>query len=183
MPEAQFALLVGGGRLANDVRRRDRQAKLSPETCHDLALRAMSVNAGAVSLLSPKFCYCQSSDEVRTIARRSDCIPIINPERILDEVESASGRLPRTWDVTSDSIAAHMAQYFNAGLLLLKSTDLPRAWIRRSQAGQPAERQEILGFLADARLVDAEFSRFAGRLSALSWRNLRRTDVPATKIW
>lgn len=96
-----FHLIPGGGAAADAVREWDRIHSLGDETCHWLAVRAMSL-AGA---------FLESFiDDPRAA--------VVDVEPWLREHDT----IPHSWDVTSDSIAAHYAIEMNASrLILLKS--------------------------------------------------------------
>ena len=77
----------------------------------------------------------------------------------------AGAVLPRSWQVTGDSIAARIAECLGADeLVLLKSTDPPSTPSRRI-----ASR---LG------LVDGFFGEATDRLRRIRFVNLRRTEFP-----
>jgi hypothetical protein len=66
--------------------------------------------------------------------------------------------LPSGWQVTSDSIAARVADVHGAGLLLVKSRPPPCP-----ESGDP------LGMLAAAGWVDDYFPEAAGKLGEIRW--------------
>jgi hypothetical protein len=77
--------------------------------------------------------------------------------------ERNPARLAHTWNVTSDSIAARLAQVVGGSLTLLKSVELPPdlSWGEAAQRG----------------LVDAEFpSVVADAKLSVDWVNLRRSE-------
>jgi hypothetical protein len=79
---------------------------------------------------------------------------------MLAVMEAESGdRLPASWDVTSDSIAAWLASRLNADeLVLLKSIDLPPAGIAAA---------------VRSGAVDRYLANLLGASTKLTWVNLR----------
>lgn len=87
---------------------------------------------------------------------------VFDPEQFLQQVEPnlPPMALPIGWQVTSDSIAARIAETLDADeLVLMKSTDPPTSTIE--QAAQDG-------------LVDAHFPLAAASVRRLRWVNLRR---------
>jgi aspartokinase-like uncharacterized kinase len=94
-------LVPGGGAMANAVREWDRVHRLGDETSHRLAIRAMAVAGGLLEMIPECEIF--------------DCQTILHDDE-----------LPRSWAVTSDSIAARVAAKKRAArLILLKSVDVP----------------------------------------------------------
>ena len=134
-------LVAGGGLFADAVRTYDSIHGLGEECSHWLALRAMVVSAQLVSSMI---------GEMPNIT--------VLDAYALWEVNSV---LPHTWAVTSDSIAARIAERFAATrLILLKSVDLPSgiSWPDASKAA----------------LVDEYFPEAVSRLTCpVEWINFR----------
>jgi len=108
------ALVPGGGALVNVLRHLDLTHGLGEETSHRLALRSLSVAAAFLASLVP---------EVR----------VIDSHEFALEDESRPGRLPHSWEATSDSFAARIAIVTGAThLILLKSADPPENWVTTS---------------------------------------------------
>ncbi len=166
---ADRAVLVGGGEIADLVRRWDRNHKLGAERSHDLAVAAMAFNARLVHLLVTASELVTKRSAVRRACARSG-IAILEPATVLAEAEKmASERLPRSWDVTSDSIAAFLAiEWRAAALVLIKSTSPP--------AGQSAAAAARHGE------VDKYFPHLAKRLPLVAWANLR-SKRPVIERW
>lgn len=98
-------LVPGGGPFADAIRELDRIHGLGEERSHLLALEAM--NLGGAFLRS---------------------LGIAAP--VLDAVAFDTGDMPRTWEATSDSIAAVAARTHAASrLILLKSTTPAPGWV------------------------------------------------------
>jgi aspartokinase-like uncharacterized kinase len=145
---ARALLVPGGGPTADAIRALDRHHALSEEAAHWLALQALSLNARFLQALLPGAEVVDAHD----FARRDEGRP---------------GALPHTWDVTSDSVAARVAQVTGARrLVLLKSTDFPEG-IDAREAGRRG-------------LVDAYFARAQDEIEVFAL-NLRgwRPGTPA----
>jgi 5-(aminomethyl)-3-furanmethanol phosphate kinase len=113
---ARYRMIVvpGGGPFADAVRTFDRSFPLSPGTAHWMALLAMDQYAhvlvdrivGAVLVDEPgSLLQCLNAEHVAVLA----------PSRWLRSADV----LPRTWEVTSDSIAAFVAGAMDAARLIL----------------------------------------------------------------
>ena len=163
---AEVLLVPGGGPVADAVRALDRTHALGEEAAHWLALRSLSVTAALLERLmrrpTPPAPLPKGKGEQEPLAgardvERSDtsCSPFplgrgAGGVGVLDcfafalEDESREGKLPHTWAVTTDSIAARAAVVFRAEkLVLLKSVDVP--------PGTPPEAAAAMGW------VDAHF--------------------------
>jgi aspartokinase-like uncharacterized kinase len=164
----RFVLLAGGGAAADLVRSLDRHHQFDDETAHDLAIRAMDLTARLLAAVLP---------DATPVEQLADCwpawnagrIPVLVPTPIVRHIErQGSSRLPRSWDTTSDSIAAWIAGYLRADcLILLKSASLPLGAGRRGAA--LLER------------VDPNFPRISRGIPRVRYLNLRdpSTDLVA----
>jgi hypothetical protein len=154
------AVLVGGGSVADLVRNWDRTQHLGGERSHDLAVAAMALNAQFVNAMMRDSVLLAKRSSIRT-ACANGSIALLDPRGMLDEAEKRAGqRLPRSWDVTSDSIAAFLSISWRAtALVLVKSSPRP--------AGQSATAAARRG------LVDKYFPEVAGRVPVVAWANLR----------
>jgi hypothetical protein len=88
---------------------------------------------------------------------------IFDPARFLKTTEPIvdGDRLPASWDVTSDSIAARIARLLNARELVLLKSCLP------------PEQAATTEFRAQSDYVDRGFRRFAAELPRIRFVNLR----------
>lgn len=149
-------VVPGGGAGANVIRQIDGVHRIGEEQAHWLALRILTVNAHFLAglLTAPV-----------VAAAGSPALPLalLDPLRFCLDDEGHPGALPHCWKVTSDSIAARVAEASSARLVLLKSVHLPAdlAWEAAGAAG----------------LVDAMFGKLVGRARLdVKWVNLRTPD-------
>lgn len=121
------ALVIGGGATTDIVREFDRRFRLGDVAAHWLALRALSFNSHLLSELLP------GSEIATTLTACESCwnsgrTPILDPFAFLTADEGHPDGLPHNWDVTSDSVAARLADLIGAKtLVLLKSRPPPPA--------------------------------------------------------
>jgi aspartokinase-like uncharacterized kinase len=134
-------LVAGGGLCADAVRTYDRIHGLGEERSHWLALRAMAVMSEILGSLI---------GEMPNVTLFDACAFC-----------KTDPLLPHAWSVTSDSIAARIAEHFAATrLILLKSVDRPTGmtWPEASKAG----------------LVDEYFPNAVANLTCpVEWLNFR----------
>jgi len=188
-------VIVGGGATADIVRHWDQLFELDADLAHDLALRAMSLNARMLAALDPRFHMLDASVALDGLTdSEAPSIVIIQPHAMLEKLEQA-GRVDdlveRSWHVTSDSIAAWIAcQMQVERLILLKSTGLPVASMspdRQHRSGSE-HRAGLINQLMAGCLVDSEFAKHSVRLPHLSWCNLRedvdkQTSYSICALW
>jgi len=128
-PPACNILVAGGGALADAIRRADHEFVIGEELSHWLCIDALPITARIVAALMPDFLLVSSYADLNskiTIKHSGDIV--FDPREFLAEHESRlPGRpLPHDWTVTSDSIAARIAECLPADeLVLLKSVDRP----------------------------------------------------------
>jgi len=109
-----MVIVPGGGPFADAVREVDRRLTLSDEVAHWMAVRAMDQYAELlVSRLRRGILVADLDDIRRAVARGQ--LPVLAPSGWLRREDP----LPHSWDVTSDSIAAWVAQVTAAGQLVL----------------------------------------------------------------
>lgn len=135
-PPAANVVIVGGGAAADAVREADHLHRLDETTAHWLCIRMMSVQAEMLAALLPEatliddFVRCSEHVNVSGLS-------VFDVERFLrnDEPTTPGMPLPHGWHVTSDSIAARVAQLLEVDeLVMLKSTLPPRGSDVRSLA-------------------------------------------------
>lgn len=183
---ATNVLVVGGGQLVDVVREFDRRHTMRAADAHWCAVRGMEINSrllcaalgGAVWLDWPST---EAAGDVVELVRAqaanhrddqtahevcygllSSPLAILNPTRLLehDEQSLSSRRLPMSWQVTSDSIAARAAEVLGAEeLVLLKSADPP----------EPLTIERMI----ETGYVDAYFAEASRHLRRIRYVNLR----------
>lgn len=119
--------ICGGGHFAEAVRRQYAVHSLPDDVCHHLAIEAMTMQSKVFAHLSG----------MPLIAE-----PPSSGDAILDVVEwlnshtNIEGLIPQTWEVTSDSLAAYVARYYESPLMLIKSCDLPEGGLNVTRLAQ-----------------------------------------------
>ncbi len=156
-------VIVGGGAVVDLVREWDRRHGLGDEPAHWLAIQAMDLTARMLAAVLPCARLVQRLEEWERVRGQAGLIVLV-PSVVIMEIENRRWeRLPRSWNVTSDSIAAWVAGYLGAKcLVLVKSVGVP--------AGTTRERAVELG------VVDPMFARFASGGPRVEWVDLRGED-------
>ncbi len=114
--DALILLVVGGGEAVQRVREIDQQVGLQADVAHNMALMAMSVNAGEV---------CSNLSNARMVRHLKDAnevwekagIAVVEPTCWLPE--EVGDRVIKSWQMTSDSIAGLIAQGLGCRRLVL----------------------------------------------------------------
>lgn len=128
---ARTILIVGGGKLADCVRDYDRRFALGEEASHWLCIRTLSLHAEMAEVLLRRVVssvqLARRFEQLVKIDARS--VAVFDPERFLRELEgNLPGEcLPHNWDVTTDSIAARVAECLDADELVLLKSAVPTA--------------------------------------------------------
>ncbi len=117
---ARFVAVPGGGPFADAVRLVQGRWQFSDEVAHMLALGAMDQFGHVLCAIEPRSAACRTLAQIEDAWSRSR-LPVWLPGTLM----SADRELARTWDVTSDTIAAWLARALAAGgLVLVKSCDV-----------------------------------------------------------
>lgn len=152
-------LVVGGGAVVESLRSSDAKRPLPPERMHRAAIDVMGATGWLVArLLGMPLVVEPASQAIRDPA-------VLDVPAWLG-CENRLERLPVGWDVTSDSIAAHVAASQGGGLLLAKSVPPP-------VVGEDACEQ-----LADRGWIDRYFPRAAEPLDEIAWACPRSVPPP-----
>lgn len=146
-------VVAGGGPFADAVRETQTRLGLSDAAAHRMAILAMHQMANAMADLAPRLV---AADTLLAIKRawRGRRIPIWHPARLC----AGDTRIPRDWSITSDGLAARLAERLGgAEVALLKSCAIPRG--------------AALEMFAHRGICDPVFPAIVRR-AALSWHVL-----------
>lgn len=127
-PPARNVLIAGGGVLADAIRVADVRFSLGQQTSHELCLDVLRVSARLLAAIVPGARLQTDWDELQTALRapQTTAVFVFCPRRFILRVDPSRHPrpLPAAWAVTSDSIAARVAESLGATeLVLVKSTD------------------------------------------------------------
>ena len=165
-PSAFNILIAGGGALADVIRQADRDFSFGDERSHWLCIDALSISTRMIAALLTDYPLISIYHELRSEAavRRSGGAVFDPRDFLVNHESSLPGRpLPHDWTVTSDAIAARLAEILPADeLVLLKSSNPPSA--------------SLVG-LAERGYVDRYFPTAAASLSPPRFVNLRVTAI------
>ena len=110
----EVVVVPGGGKIADVVREFDSKFGLHPSLAHKMAILAMDQYGLLLSQLIPSCQTCNSLKDAQKISMAGK-VAIFLPSNLL----SLGDPFEATWDVTSDSIAAHIAIKLQASKLVL----------------------------------------------------------------
>ncbi|MEM2129892.1 MAG: delta 1-pyrroline-5-carboxylate synthetase [Candidatus Bathyarchaeia archaeon] len=116
--EYAIAVVPGGGPFADTVRDFDKRFALSSILAHRMAILGMDQYGLALTQITPNSCATYLLGDTKQIAE-TGVVPIFLPSQLMFREDP----LENSWDVTSDSIAAYVADCLSANKLLL-ATDV-----------------------------------------------------------
>jgi len=148
--QSQIIVVPGGGAFADTARRLQCELHFDDHAAHHMALLAMEQFGLALGSLWPRLTRVETPAAIRR-AWRMRMIPWWAPA----QMALASAAPAKSWEMTSDSLAAWLAAELEAErLLLIKSAD----------AG--AEPEALCADLIAAGIVDPLFGHFAAASGA-----------------
>lgn len=154
----QVVLLTGGGPAVKAYRKLCEASDIPQDRAHWHCIKLMSNLTNTLCDVFPNSVTASSWDEVQR-AWTVDRIPWFIVEDFLLADDKHRDHLPHTWDVSSDSIAAHLANRHEAELILLKGCALPK-------------RRPTAKALARRGIVDKWFPKAVKKHFGWSVRNL-----------
>lgn len=166
---AENVLVVGGGKLADCIRDADRVHHLDETVAHWLCVRAMAMQTEMIhSLLADALWL--SSVKAWQGAAPTERLLVLDPWHFLtiDEPRLSRSPLPMSWNVTSDSIAARLAEIALATELVLLKSALP------------ADNARDANSLMATGYVDRYFQQATTQITAVRCVNLRSEGFTET---
>jgi 5-(aminomethyl)-3-furanmethanol phosphate kinase len=158
----RVVIVPGGGAFADEVREHQDLWRFDDLSAHNMAVLAMAQMALMMQGICPALTLATSDTDLRRAVQQAR-VPVWLPFEILREQRDTL----TNWGVTSDSLAAWLANRLNAeGLLLVKACEI--------------EPSMELAQCAAAGIVDDEFLRFA-REGAYPVTLLSRAEVPRVR--
>ena len=116
----RVVIVPGGGPYADAVRAEQAFWKFSDAHAHRLAVLAMEQFALQLHALNPRFTLAESRSEISNCLAENRAA-LWRPSAMV----LSAGEIPTTWNTTSDSIAAWLANSLNADkLMLVKSCEI-----------------------------------------------------------
>ena len=157
----RLLLVPGGGAFADLVREQEPRFGLRPSTAHWMAVLAMDQYGYLLSDLVPGCGLVRTLDEAEASGPGA---AVFLPSELLRREDA----LPRSWSVTSDSIAAWLTQKVGADLLVLLKDSRGMASLAHAGSGLPSGELSVAE-LAAAEGVDGHLAELAGAASFRLW--------------
>lgn len=157
-PPAFHILIAGGGDLTDVIRNWDNRFQLGESNSHWLCVEALSIAAGALAL-ALSCPLARDYQQLHDLNPHCELPVVFDVQQFLRDIEPnlPSEPLPHLWEVTTDSIAARLAEVLNADeLILLKARPCPTELARDFAA------------LAAEGYVDDYFPTIAPRLKRVT---------------
>lgn len=147
----RIVVVPGGGVHADRVRERQAREGLSDRDAHRLAIEAMEQTGREYLALQPELVAAHTLSSIREAWRRWQ-VPVWMPARMC----ARDTRIPEDWSITSDGLAARLAEQLGSvPVLIVKSLRVPRS-----------VRAEALAALG---IIDPAFAAIVRR-TGLRWR-------------
>ncbi len=141
--DGNIIIVPGGGVFADAVRDAQKLSKISDACAHRLAVLAMDQFGLLLANLNPLLATAASELEIAERTWQHRAIVWLPSKMVLVE-----DSIPQSWDVTSDSLAAWLAEKLDAQHLILLKSD------------KPNETELSLKMMTKDGLVDEAFSDF-----------------------
>ena len=119
--QENIVIVPGGGKFADSIRNKQKQYHFSDVAAHKMAMLAMCQYAFFLKDMNDKLFFVESENEIS--ANLGKKLPLLWMPYSL--IKGENTELEASWNVTSDSIAAWLAQKLEADkLILVKSKEL-----------------------------------------------------------
>ncbi len=156
--DGNIVIVPGGGLFADAVRDAQKLSKMSDASAHRLAVLAMDQYGLLMASMNPELAIARSEMEIDERTWQHRGIVWLPSQMVL-----ADDSIPQSWDVTSDSIAAWLAEKLGAQHLVLVKSD------------KPDESELCLRMRTKNGRVDRAFSDFVINKTFGRWM-LKKTD-------
>jgi len=174
---AEFPIIIvpGGGPFADQVREAQRRMRFSDEAAHFMAILAMDQMGLAIAEMDEGLVPARSLEEIEAAIKRR-CVPVWLPSQIC----LAADEIPKSWDMTSDSLAAWLAGKLGAdALLLIKQTN---AFDENSQFSNLVANGVIDPLLPDMLRPGTAFFLAGPAALASAGKHLAAGKIPGVRI-
>jgi aspartokinase-like uncharacterized kinase len=170
----KFVIVPGGGPFADQVRHAQNRWGISNACAHAMALLAMEQFGRLLQSLEPKLCLAASRENIKQ-ALSQGRVPVWLPaSELLNHSE-----IPKSWEVTSDSIAAWLSGKLKASRLIL---------VKKARVYEPLISAHAL---AEQGIVDAAFPRFLHAIAVPCYyanvdddhRRITKANIANMGIW
>jgi len=160
-----LAVVPGGGPFADLVRETQKRIGFSDAAAHAMAILGMEQFGHVIVDRHDRLAAAHTLDEMHDIIEQSR-IPVWMPASLA----LGAADIPKSWDITSDSLAAWLAGRLDAGaLLLIKQTDAVTGV------------HDLDSLVADG-VVDPEFGRMLPAAVALYLAGPRHISTAASEF-
>lgn len=156
--DGKVIIVPGGGIFSDAVREAQKLFKISDTCAHRLAVLAMDQFGLMLANMNPALATARTECEIDERTWQHRGIIWLPSHMVL-----ADDSIPHSWDVTSDSLAAWLADKLGAQHLVLVKSD------------KPNEKVLSLKTITDDGLVDQVFGDFALDKAFSSWI-IKKTD-------
>lgn len=156
--DGNIVIVPGGGLFADAVRAAQKLSKMSDASAHRLAVLAMDQYGLLMASMNPMLATARTEMEIDERTWQHRGIVWLPSQMVL-----ADDKIPQSWDVTSDSIAAWLAEKLGAQHLVLVKSD------------KPDESELCLRMMTKTGMVDQAFSDFVINKAFGRWM-LKKTD-------
>lgn len=156
--DGNIILVPGGGVFADAVRDAQKVSKISEACAHRLAVLAMDQFGLILANMNSDLAVARTEMEIDERTWQHRCIVWLPSQMVL-----ADDSIPQSWDVTSDSIAAWLAEKVDAQQLVLVKSD------------KPDGPELSLRMMQESGIIDEAFSDFVLNKTFGKWM-LKKTD-------
>jgi aspartokinase-like uncharacterized kinase len=157
--DGKIIIVPGGGVFADAVREAQKITKISDACAHRLAVLAMDQFGLMLADMNPLLATASTEMEIDERTWQHRGIVWLPSKMVL-----ADDSIPQNWDITSDSLAAWLADKLGAQHLVLVKSD------------KPDEKALSLKTITDGGLVDQAFGDFALDKAFSPWV-IKKADV------